>query len=286
MRKELLEDPIKAETKASKLWEIRLLCTTLTRKCLLHLSQQKYEQGEWNGQFGAWLAREQLVFKSIPQFTSPTGDLLTNFVEINWLLISYYHGLYTSPVNDTNNDLRTCLTVVNFPVLMSTYRDHLDSAITCEEMQRAISFFQSRKTPGLHGFSAKILQNICRRVVSPLLFHVTDLFKHYFPSCLYVWGSDCCRSKTMQKSAKKDLYRSIPLLNMDAKLLRIFLANCLNVVITAKVHQDQSGARRGTDINIRHAILRCWESIQLCRVEIPVDGFGQFVVQSQIYFLA
>lgn len=79
------------------------------------------------------------------------GALLTDSAAINESFASYYSGPYTSRVNYIIDDLRTYLCAVDFPVLTFTYRDRLDSPITLEEVQRAISSLQLGKTHGPNG---------------------------------------------------------------------------------------------------------------------------------------
>lgn len=186
---------------------------------------------------------------NVPSLIDKDGVRQVSYRSISEGFTAYYSDLYSSRVDYSMEDLHIYLSDVDFPVLTDTYRDQLDSPITLEEVQRAISSLQAGKTPGPDGFPAEFYRT-CAEDLAPK-FHsmlLSSLREGALPTSM----SEAVIVVISKPGKEPELcksYRPISLIDVDAKLL----VTRLNGVITALVQPDQSGFMpgRGTDINIR-----------------------------------
>lgn len=94
-----------------------LIRISTTKIHLLHQSQWIFEQGERSGRLLAWLSREHSSPVSISRIQSSSGEILTNFSQINDQFAAYYQELYSSRVQFTEQELQTYLEKVDLPCL-------------------------------------------------------------------------------------------------------------------------------------------------------------------------
>lgn len=152
-------------------------------------------------------------------------------------------------------------------------RTELESPITLEELQQAMSEMEGQKSPGPDGLPVEIYRHY-GKILLPELLMVLNWS---------VTGGVLLRSMmesskiTIHKEGKDPLdtasYRPIALLNSDVKMVATVLAARLNGVIQGLVHPHQLGfiPGRTTSINIRRVYLN---------LQVPTGGDGERAVLS------
>lgn len=106
-----------------------------------------FEQGDKTWNLLAWLSKEHSHIASIAVIRDEVGALLTDPVAINDCFARFYHMLYSSRDDYTEEDLCTYLAAIEFPTLQLELQTELDAPITLEEVQQDIYSLQSGKIP-------------------------------------------------------------------------------------------------------------------------------------------
>lgn len=235
--------------------DVSLLRISTTKIHLLHQSQRIFEQGERSGRLLAWLSREHSSPVSIAQIQSINGEILMDPTHVN-ARFSSYQELYSLKVQYTYGELWGYLDQIDLPCLTDATRERLDSPLTLKEIQTVGKFLQNGKTPGPDGFSAEFYKPYADNLL-PMYCEVlmSALDRNELPRSI----SEAVVVVLPKPGKNPELcssYRPISLLNVDLKILSKVLAGCLNSVITALIHPDQTGFMpgRGTDINIRRLL--------------------------------
>jgi hypothetical protein len=116
--------------------------------------------------------------------------------------------------------------------------NHLNRSITCNEIEGAIELPQS-KSQGPDGFSAKSHQSFKEELAPTLLKLIHKIEKEgILPNSFYE-ASIAFIPKLDKDTSKKQNYRSISLMNIDAKLLNKIMANQIQEHIRKIIHHDQ-----------------------------------------------
>ena len=177
----------------------------------------------------------------INKIRNEKGEIKSDTSEIQRIIRDYYKQLYTNKM-DNHEEMDKFLERYNFPRLNQEELENINRPITSNEIETVIKNLPTNKSPGPDGFTGEFNQ-IFREELPPILLKLfqkncrgrnTLKFilqrSHHHPD-----------TKTKKDITKKENYRPVSLMNIDAKILNKILANRIQQHIKRIIHHDQVG---------------------------------------------
>lgn len=193
------------------------------------------------GKLLAYQARVTCASRLIPRIRSPTGDTITDPVEISNIFSDYYTKLHSSESSLHDWEGHNPLDSLTYPQVSETGSTDLGSPVTISEVQEAIRSLQSSKSPGPDGFTIEFYKAFSPSLAPILVRLFNDAFlKGHLPPTL----TEASITLLLKKDKDPLLcgsYRPISLLNVDFKILAKLLSFHLQKVIPTLIDPDQSG---------------------------------------------
>ena len=136
-------------------------------------------------------------------------------------------------------EMHNFLDKYHLPKLNQDQINKLNRTITAEEIETVIKSLPTKKSPGPDGFSSEFYKTFKEELIPILLklFHTIETERTL--SNTFYEDTITLLPKPQKDISKKENYRPISLMNIDAKILNKILANQIQEHIRTIIHHDQ-----------------------------------------------
>jgi hypothetical protein len=174
----------------------------------------------------------------ISKIKNAKEEITTNTMEIQEIIRDYFEGPYSNKLENFE-EMDRFLDTYNHPKLNKEEINHLNRSITQNEIEAAVKSLPKKKSSGPDGFSAEFYQTFKEELTPTLLklFHEIER-EGTLPNSFYE-ANITLIPKPDKDISKKENYRPISLMNINAKFLKIIMANRIQQHIRKIIYHGQ-----------------------------------------------
>ena len=168
------------------------------------------------------------------------GEITTDNTEIQRIIRDYYQQLYANKM-DNLEEMDKFLEKYNFAKLNQEETETLNRPITSMEIETLIRNLPGNKCSGPDGFTAEFFQKFKEELTNILLKLFQKIAEEDKLPISFYEATITLIPKPDKDATKKENYRPISLMNIDAKILNNILANRIQQHIKKIIYHDQVG---------------------------------------------
>ena len=165
------------------------------------------------------------------------GETTTDTTEIKRIVRNYYKELYAKKCENLD-EIDKFLEKYNLPKLNEEAAESLNRAITADEIETVIKKLPTHKSPGPDGFTGEFYRAL-KGELTPILHRLFQKIEEdgrlsnsfYQANIILILKPD-------KDITKKENFRPILLMNIDAKILNKILALCIQQYVKKIIHHD------------------------------------------------
>ena len=142
---------------------------------------------------------------------------------------------------DNHEEVDKYLERYNIPRLNQGELENINRPITSNETESIIKFFPTNRSPGPDGFTGEFYQTFREKIALILLKLFQKIAEGETLPSSFNKATITLIPKPEKDITKKENYRPISLMNIDAKILNKILTNRIQQHIKWIIHHDQVG---------------------------------------------
>ena len=176
----------------------------------------------------------------INKIRNEKGEVTTDTAETQSMLRDNYKHFYANKIENME-EMDKFLERCALSRLNKEEIENINRQITSNETETVIKNLPTNKRPGPHGFTDEFFQTF-REELTPILLKLFQKIAEEgtLPNSLYEVKITLIR-KPDKDTTKKENYRPLSLMNIDAKILNKILANGIQQHIKRNIHDYQVG---------------------------------------------